>query len=204
MDCPSTPAAPLFALTLLYASHTSRFGMLNGFPSGPDLPTRLLPEHRLVARANKPQMSRPLRSAPITGPGSGRESHPPAPTDPDVNLSIHPARAVQLSDQRRNLQCANNQGARLRGSPNLTGVPPGRLPPLEQPEPAGRYGARASARTLATVRDGRRVVPRRAWRAARVVAMRTRRVWLPGLANPRAFLATSFAVRLCASAFAFE
>src|SRR6266702_3337780 len=35
------------------------------------------------------------------------------------------------------------------GSPNLTGVPPGRLPPLEQPEPAGRYGARASARTLA-------------------------------------------------------
>src|SRR6266568_1691488 len=90
------------------------------------------------------------------------------------------------------------------GSPNLTGVPPGRLPPLEQPEPAGRYGARASARTLATVRDGRRVVPRRAWRAARVVAMRTRRVWLPGLANPRAFLATSFAVRLCASAFAFE
>ena len=30
-------------------------------------------------------------------PGSGRESHPPAPTDPDVNLAIHPARAVQLS-----------------------------------------------------------------------------------------------------------
>src|SRR6266702_4151188 len=54
----------------------------------------------------------------------------------------------------------------ILGSPNLTGVPPGRLPPLEQPEPAGRYGARASARTLATVRDGRRVVPRRAWRAA--------------------------------------
>ncbi len=53
------------------------------------------------------------------------------------------------------------------GSPNLTGVPPGQLPPLEQPEPAGRYGARASVRTLATVRDRRRVFPRRAWRAAR-------------------------------------
>ena len=30
-------------------------------------------------------------------PGSGREFHPPAPTDPDVNLSIHPARAAQSS-----------------------------------------------------------------------------------------------------------
>ena len=27
IDCPSTPAAPLFALTRLYASHTSRFGI---------------------------------------------------------------------------------------------------------------------------------------------------------------------------------
>src|SRR5215211_920563 len=43
MDCPSTPAAPLFALTLLYASHTSRFGIWNGLSSGFDLPTRLLP-----------------------------------------------------------------------------------------------------------------------------------------------------------------
>ena len=30
-----------------------------------------------------------------TTPSSRRESHPPAPTDPDVNLSIHPARAIQ-------------------------------------------------------------------------------------------------------------
>ena len=34
--------------------------------------------------------------------------------------------------------------------------------------------------------------------------MRTRRIWFSGFANPRAFLATSLAVRLCASAFAFE
>src|ERR1019366_8377718 len=54
MDCPSTPAAPLFALTLLYASHTSRFGISNDLSSGPDLPTRLLPDHRLVARSDKP------------------------------------------------------------------------------------------------------------------------------------------------------
>ena len=30
-------------------------------------------------------------------PGRRRESHPPSPTDPDVSLSAHPARAVQLS-----------------------------------------------------------------------------------------------------------
>src|SRR5713226_7381099 len=31
MDCPSTPAAPLLALTLRYASHTTRFEIANGF-----------------------------------------------------------------------------------------------------------------------------------------------------------------------------
>ena len=53
MDCPSTPAAPLFSLTLLYASHTSHFDISNDLSFGPDLPTRFLPEHRLVARASK-------------------------------------------------------------------------------------------------------------------------------------------------------
>src|SRR5260370_30997980 len=67
MDRPSTPAAPLFSLTLLYASHTSRLGISNDLPFGPDLPTRFLPQHRLVARANKPQMSRPLPSVSLPG-----------------------------------------------------------------------------------------------------------------------------------------
>ena len=50
-DCPSTPAAPLFALTLLYASHTSLFEMPNDLSFGSDLPTRVLPDHvRLFAR----------------------------------------------------------------------------------------------------------------------------------------------------------
>src|ERR1700732_4649268 len=31
MDCPSTPAAPLLAFTCLYASHTSRLAIQNGF-----------------------------------------------------------------------------------------------------------------------------------------------------------------------------
>jgi transposase InsO family protein len=44
-------------------------------------------------------------------PGSGQGSHLPAPTDPDVNLSIHPARAVQSFGQYRSAQCANSRGA---------------------------------------------------------------------------------------------
>ena len=94
---------------------------------------------------------------------------------------------------------------RAVGSPYLTGVPPIRPLRPGHPDPAGRtYGALAGAPLLATVRDPLRRGSFLACRAARVVAMRTRRAWLRGLANPRAFLATSFAVRLCASAFAFE
>src|SRR5437762_7605351 len=44
MDIPSTPAAPLLALTLSYASHTSSFGISNGLSFGSDLLTRLLPQ----------------------------------------------------------------------------------------------------------------------------------------------------------------
>ena len=40
-------------------------------------------------------------------PGRRRESHPPSPTDPDVSLAAHPARAVQSSGlQYRSAQCA--------------------------------------------------------------------------------------------------
>jgi hypothetical protein len=84
-------------------------------------------------------------------------------------------------------------------------VPP--IRPLRSacPEPAGRlYGALVGTPLLATGRDRRRRGSFLACRAVRVVAMRTRRAWFFGLANPRAFLATSLAVRLCASAFAFD
>src|ERR1700735_5643377 len=43
MVTPSAPAAPPFALTCFQACHTSSFGMANGFPSCPDMLTRLLP-----------------------------------------------------------------------------------------------------------------------------------------------------------------
>ena len=84
-------------------------------------------------------------------------------------------------------------------------MPP--IRPLPRPiliPPASAYGALAAAPLLVTFRDRPRRGSFLACRAARVVAMRTRRAWFCGLANPRAFLATSFAVRLCASAFAFD
>jgi hypothetical protein len=84
-------------------------------------------------------------------------------------------------------------------------VPPIRPLRPARPDPAGcPYGALATALLLVTFGDRLRRGSFLARRAARVVAMRTRRAWLRGLANPRAFLATSLAVRLCASAFAFE
>src|SRR5215470_10645922 len=43
MVTPSAPAAPPFAFTRCHACHTRRLGMSNGFPSGPDMLTRLLP-----------------------------------------------------------------------------------------------------------------------------------------------------------------
>src|SRR6266699_1111231 len=42
-DCPSTPAAPLLALTLLYASQTMLFGISNGLTCDFDSLTWLLP-----------------------------------------------------------------------------------------------------------------------------------------------------------------
>src|SRR5271169_4365109 len=42
MDCPSTPAAPRFAFTCLYASHTSRLAIQNGLAlSMPVIPFRV-------------------------------------------------------------------------------------------------------------------------------------------------------------------
>ncbi len=63
-DCLSTPGAPLFALTLFHASHTSCFGITNGFSCDPDLLTCLLPGHtaRLLMRTNPDAPAPSLRS----------------------------------------------------------------------------------------------------------------------------------------------
>ena len=88
---PVPPAAPLLRLTCLYASHTSCFGMTNGLSIGPDLPTRLLPGDALpVARANKPRMSRPLRSTPITEASPLLRAGPPASAATVLNASQFP------------------------------------------------------------------------------------------------------------------
>ena len=57
--------------------HTSRLEILNGFPSGPDLLTRPLPGCPGCSR-EQIQMSRSLRSTPITGASSLLRTGPPA------------------------------------------------------------------------------------------------------------------------------
>ena len=52
MDTPSTPGAPLFALTFSHASQTSRFEISNGLPGDFSSSTRLLPENFPVDRTN--------------------------------------------------------------------------------------------------------------------------------------------------------
>src|ERR1039458_691071 len=54
MDCPSTPAAPLFALTRLYASHTSCFGISNDLSSAPH-PLQELPRYYEPVRQQMPR-----------------------------------------------------------------------------------------------------------------------------------------------------
>ena len=60
---------------------------------------------------SRPRVSNDNPFSEAAVPGSGQESHLPAPTDPDVNLSAHPARAVQSFGQYRSAQCANSRGA---------------------------------------------------------------------------------------------
>src|ERR1039457_417908 len=53
IEHPSTPGAPLLALTLSHASHTSRFEISNGFPEDFSSSTQRLPENlRLIERTN--------------------------------------------------------------------------------------------------------------------------------------------------------
>jgi hypothetical protein len=53
IEQPSTPGAPLFALTLSHASHTSRFEISNGLTDDFGSSTQLLPDDlRLIERTN--------------------------------------------------------------------------------------------------------------------------------------------------------
>src|SRR4051812_25417832 len=75
---PSTPAAPLLALTLRYASQTTRLEISNGLTRDFDSLTWLLPESWLTTKRTR--TTRPLRSSPITGPSPLlRDGPPPCP-----------------------------------------------------------------------------------------------------------------------------
>jgi len=76
----------------------------------------LLSDLRITQSHSRPHVSNDNPYSEAQLPGSGQGSHLPAPTDPDVNLSIHPARAVQSFGQYRSAQCANSHGARSRTS----------------------------------------------------------------------------------------
>ena len=76
----------------------------------------LLTDLNITRSHSRPHVSNDNPFSEAALPGSGQGSHLPAPTDPDVNLSAHPARAVQSFGQYRSAQCANNRGASFRTS----------------------------------------------------------------------------------------
>src|SRR6266576_4812414 len=78
MDSPSTPGAPLFALTFSHASQTARFEISNGLPGDFSPSTRLLPENFWLIERTRPRTTRPLCSAPITGASALLRAGPPA------------------------------------------------------------------------------------------------------------------------------
>jgi hypothetical protein len=73
--------------------------------------SQLLSDLNITDSHSRPHVSNDNPYSEAQLPGSGQESHLPAPTDPDVNLSVHPARAVQSFGQYRSAQCANSRGA---------------------------------------------------------------------------------------------
>jgi transposase InsO family protein len=76
----------------------------------------LLTDLKITRSHSRPHVSNDNPYSEAALPGSGQGSHLPAPTDPDVNLSAHPARAVQSFGQYRSAQCANSRGASFRTS----------------------------------------------------------------------------------------
>ena len=76
----------------------------------------LLSDLAILKSHSRPKVSNDNPFSEAQLPGSGQGSHLPAPTDPDVSLSAHPARAVQSFGQYRSAQCANSRGASSRTS----------------------------------------------------------------------------------------
>jgi len=65
---------------------------------------QLLSDLHVAKSHSRPHVSNDNPYSEANLPGSGQGSHLPAPTDPDVSLSAHPARAVQSFGQYRSAQ----------------------------------------------------------------------------------------------------
>ena len=109
IDWPSTPAAPWFAFTRLYASHTSRLAIQNGFA----LSTRVLPLR--VARANKAGRRRPFGPVPLQNlqPYYGR-LRPCAPHRYSRSRGGCPLELLPLHRDDRFLRSSPKPGSRSR------------------------------------------------------------------------------------------
>ena len=92
---PVHPGGTLVGLDSLYASHTSCFGISNGLSCGPDMPTRSPPGASPgCSRETNRQMSRPLRSTPITRASPLLRAGPPADAATVLSASRFPPRGA--------------------------------------------------------------------------------------------------------------
>ena len=111
IDCPSTPGAPLFALTFSHASQTARFEISNGLPDDFNSSTRLLPDSRPVDRTNTatnnpaPSLHPHYRGFTTTTSRSAS-----APRDGTHSLTVSAASGYSLSPTHTR---AGSVGARL-------------------------------------------------------------------------------------------
>src|SRR5207244_303791 len=97
IEHPSTPGAPWLALTLRYASHTSRFEISNGFPGDFGSPTRSLPESSGCSNelpTNGPAPSLPLHYRDFSTTMGRFECQP---RDGTQRLTVHSRLTCSLS-----------------------------------------------------------------------------------------------------------
>jgi deazaflavin-dependent oxidoreductase (nitroreductase family) len=131
IDTPSTPGAPLFALTFSQASWTAHFEISNGLSGDFNSFTRLLPNpngFRLIERI-QPQMTRPLRSTPITGASPLLRAGPPA--EPATVLTPMQRTGFSLSPARKPERAVSHPAFSRSMQKPQTGLasPPCRTPP---------------------------------------------------------------------------
>ena len=144
------PGGTAVRLTCFHACHTSCFGMANGFPSCPDMLTRLLPGLRPGCSRKQVQMSRPLRSAPITGTSALLRAGPPARAATVLSASrFRPLGALPLAPATLRAQC-QRAPSRVSARKPQTGL----APPARRAPPGQQYGY--SARLI----PGRALWPR--------------------------------------------